>query len=129
MVARGIGGSNFNVATIMDSGTAAVLGALVGALTTPLSAWVREHFKNPTTRKSDKLRRKRLKKILLLPTKKWRSIRYLADAIGADEEKTKRLLLEIDARKSLSQQSNNWALVARAPFPDDIAQDEVVDSD
>jgi hypothetical protein len=112
----------------MDSGTAAVLGTLIGALTTPLSAWVREHFKNPVTRKSNKLRRERLKKILLLPANRWRSIEYLADAIGADEDKTKQLLLEIDARKALIKGSKNWALVARAPFPDDITQDDDEDS-
>ena len=53
----------------MDSGIAAILGALIGAISSPLVAWASEHFKHPVTRKSDKLRRKRLEKILLLATK------------------------------------------------------------
>ena len=108
----------------MDSGTAALLGALIGALSSPVAAWATEYFKHPVTRKSDKLRRGRLKKILLLPAKKWRSIEYLSAAIGADEEKTKRLLIEIDARKSPTKDRDNWALVSRAPFPDEMADDD-----
>ncbi len=111
----------------MDSGLAAVLGALIGAVSSPLVAWASEHFKNPATRRSDKLRRERLRKILLLPGKKWRSIDYLADAIGADVEKTKRLLLEIDARKSMAKNRDNWSLVSRSPFPDE-ADDDIENS-
>jgi hypothetical protein len=111
----------------MDSGVAAVLGALIGTVSSPLVAWASEHFKNPATRKSDKLRRERLTKILMLPAKKWRPIEYLADAIGADVDKTKRLLLQIDARKSLSKGRDNWALVSRVGWPDE-AEDEAENS-
>ena len=54
-------------------------------------------------------------------------IEYLAEATGATEEKTVRLLLEIDARRSFTKGSTSWALVSRAPFPDDAMADEQTD--
>ena len=107
----------------MDSGIAAILGALIGAISSPLVAWASEHFKHPVTRKSDKLP-KTTGEDSLIGDKKWRPIEYLSAAVGADEERTKRLLLEIDARQSLSKGRDNWALVARAPFPDEAAEDD-----
>lgn len=104
----------------MDSGTAALIGTVIGSFASPLAAFAAEHFRKSDNRKADQLRRERLKKILLLPKNKWRPISYLAEAIGAPEEKTKRLLLEIDARKSLIKGHDNWALIDRVPFPDDV---------
>jgi hypothetical protein len=47
---------------------------------------------------------------------RWRSIELLSAAIGAEEDRTKRLLLEIGARKSIGKK-DTWGLVARHPFP------------
>jgi hypothetical protein len=39
--------------------------------------------------------------------------------IGASEERTQRLLLEVGARHSLKKGSTKWVLITRVPFPDD----------
>ena len=108
----------------MNTGTAIVLGALVGALSSLFTAWVADYLRHRRTERLDELRRQRLKKILSLPKRKWRPIEYLAGAIGATEEKTTLLLLEIEARHSLTKDSTSWALISKAPFPDDIAEEE-----
>ena len=43
----------------------------------------------------------------------------LSSAIGASEQLTARLLIEIGARKGMSSKSDNWALVSRSPFPEE----------
>lgn len=45
----------------------------------------------------------------------WRKLETLMHVIGANDEKTKRLLLEIGARASEDGQ-NLWALKSRAPL-------------
>jgi hypothetical protein len=45
----------------------------------------------------------------------WRNLDTLAHVIGADQEKAKRLLLEIGARAS-EDGKNLWALKSRAPL-------------
>jgi hypothetical protein len=113
----------------MDSGTAAVLGALIGVASSPLSTWFSDYWRHRRTDSTDSLRRNRLAKILNQPDRKWRKIEYLSDAIGVGEEKTARLLLEIDARRSFTKGSTSWALVSRAPFPDDVMGEEPTDDD
>lgn len=52
----------------------------------------------------------------------WRSLDALSAAIGADEATTAELLIEIDARASMSN-GRSWALISRAPFPEDMQPD------
>src|SRR5579862_553152 len=94
---------------LMDSGTAAVLGALVGSLSGPFTTFFSDYLRHRRTDITDELRRKYLRKILNLPKRKWRSIEFLAASVGATEDKTKRLLLEIEARHSLTKGSTSWA--------------------
>jgi hypothetical protein len=105
----------------MDAGTAAVLAALVGFLSGPLSAWVADCLRYRRQDKADSLRRERLLKILKLPKNKFRRIADLSKMIGADTETTQRLLLEVGARHSLKKGSTKWVLISRVPFPDDLA--------
>lgn len=98
---------------------AGVVGALIGAgsslASTALAHWLKE-------RKADSLQAKRaatLRRMLNDPRYTWRSIDNLAVSIGADEDLTKELLIGIDARASLSN-PRSWALVSRAPWPDEI---------
>jgi hypothetical protein len=44
-----------------------------------------------------------------------------SDAIGADEDITAALLLEIGARKSRKAESESWGLISRNPFPADLS--------
>jgi len=53
---------------------------------------------------------------------KWRSLEALLAAIGADETTTAELLIEIDARASIAN-GKSWALISRAPFPEDMQLD------
>lgn len=105
----------------LDAGWAGVLGAVVGALATlagiPLNHWLLNKRANSLAEK----RKARLRVMLNGERYTWRSIEALAASIGADELSTKALLIEIDARASLSN-GQSWALVSRAPWPEDLQQ-------
>lgn len=107
----------------MDAGAAALLGATIGFLSGPLSAWVADYLRYRRGDRADTLRRARLNKILMQPKRKFHEIEDLANMIGADEAHTKSLLVEIGARPSLAKGSSKWALVSRAPYPDDAASE------
>jgi hypothetical protein len=49
--------------------------------------------------------------------------RCSAASIGADKETTLELLIEIDARKSYTN-DKSWALISRAPWPEDQQPEE-----
>jgi hypothetical protein len=101
----------------MDSGWSVVVGALVGGAASIASTALAEFLRDRRTNKLDSIRKDVLKKLLSGEKYEWRSLSALADAIGADEETTARLLLEIGARHSLAKGSDSWGL---KPFPDDI---------
>ena len=56
-----------------------------------------------------------LKEMLEHTEHTWRNLDTLAHVIGSDEERTKRLLLEVGARASEDGQPK-WALKTRAPL-------------
>jgi hypothetical protein len=64
----------------------------------------------------DEQRKKILQRMLEHPTMVWRKLETLANAVSADQEETKRLLLEIEARASANG-SGKWALIARIGMP------------
>lgn len=98
---------------------AGVVGAAIGATGAlggiPLSHWFQEKRSVALAEK----RRDRLRGMLSGKKYTWRSLDTLAASIGASREQTMELLIEIDARASLTN-SNSWALVSRAPWPDDV---------
>ncbi|TAE31228.1 MAG: hypothetical protein EAZ92_03000 [Candidatus Kapaibacterium sp.] len=77
-------------------------GAIVGALgAIAVNAFFLNHYFTERNRKElDEPRRKLLADTLNHPTYKWRKISTLQRVIGADDETTKRLLLDIGARGS-----------------------------
>lgn len=107
----------------LDAGWAGVIGAgvgIVGTLATPIvTQWVQTRGEK---RLADK-RRERLRKLLSGEKYTWRSMKVLAASIGADEATTAALLIEIDARASLSN-GDHWALESRAPYPEDLQPDK-----
>jgi hypothetical protein len=111
----------------MDRVWGTLLAVVVGVLASPLAEFVRDWVRERRSRKLDSIWKERLRRILMLPNRRWRELSYLARAVGASEQRTQRLLLEIDARQSLSRDSTKWALVSRAPFPDDVESEQ--DSD
>ena len=65
--------------------------------------------------KLDMARKKLLLQMLEHSTYKWRSLERLAHVVGADEDTTKRLLLELGARAS-EDGKPLWGLLRRNPF-------------
>lgn len=107
----------------LDPGWAAIFGGILGAVTTVvtgvvtplLTSWI---IGRKARALSDK-RRTMLRGMLNGERYVWRSIDKLAASIGADEPITTALLLDIDARASLTNRQS-WALVSRAPWPEDV---------
>lgn len=103
----------------LDAGWAAVIGAGIGVAGTILGNVVSHWLQNRRASSLAEKRREQLRKRLSGNMYKWRSIEHLAAAIGADENTTAELLIEIGARASLTN-NKSWALESRAPFPDDM---------
>ena len=75
-----------------------------------------EFLRGLPKRKLDRQRKRLLKHMLSDKNYPWISVERLSAVIGADEEETKRLLIDIGARGSLTQ-SGDWALLSRKPLP------------
>lgn len=103
----------------LDAGWAAVIGAAIGAVATVAGGVVTHWLQNRRASSLAEKRRARLKQMLSGDTYTWRSLNVLAASIGADEITTAELLIEIDARASLTN-NQSWALVSRAPWPADM---------
>ena len=106
----------------MDAGSAGVIGAAIGAGATLAGNWLTYWLQNKRTSSLAEKRRQRLIRMLSGDKFTWRSLEALSAAIGADEAITAELLIEIDARASISN-GKSWALISRAPFPDDMQPD------
>ena len=96
------------VALVGFAGT--VTGAVITAVTQLVQASVAERKRSAT----DDVRKALLSR--MLDCDGWRELTTLMHGIGADEETTKRLLLERGARASETGKPI-WALVSRKPLP------------
>lgn len=103
----------------LDPGWSAIFGAVIGALATILGSALTHHLQSNRANSLAAKRRERLRQLLSGKKYVWRSIETLAAAIGADEQTTCELLIEIDARASVANQKS-WALISRAPWPADL---------
>ena len=102
----------------MDSGWAAIIGALVGGAASIATTWLSEILRARRTTKLDRIRKDVLRRLLSGTKYEWRSMEMLSDAIGANEEVTARLLLEIGARRSLAKGRNSWGM---KEWPEDLS--------
>lgn len=93
-----------------------VAGAVVGSAATVTVGIIQHHLERKVAEKRDKPRKNLLRTMLSTPEYDWRKLDTLMHVIGADEETTKRLLLEIGARASEDGKSL-WGLVSRNPLP------------
>ena len=91
-------------------------GAVVGSVATVAVKWFEHRWRREADRKKDEPRKAILMKMLENPDYVWRKLDTLSHTIGADEETTKRLLIEIGARSS-EDEKPLWALLSRAPLP------------
>jgi len=92
-----------------------VAGAVVGSIATLAGNFLIFWLKERSESKKEKPARDLLTEMLSHKEFTWRKLETLMHVIGANEEKTKRLLLEVDARASEDGQSL-WALKSRAPL-------------
>ncbi|MBZ0113223.1 MAG: hypothetical protein K8J08_12220 [Thermoanaerobaculia bacterium] len=93
-----------------------VAGAVIGSIATVAVQWLSHLLDQKTIEKHEKPRKNLLTGMLRAPEYRWRRLETLMHVIGADEETTKRLLLEIGARASEDGQPL-WGLVERNPLP------------
>ena len=94
-----------------------LIGVVVGSVLTILGNIVTQCLKERSIAKKDKPRKKLLTEMLEDNrfAEHWRKLDTLMHVIGANDETTKRLLLEIGARGSEDQQEL-WGLIKFHPF-------------
>lgn len=94
-----------------------VSGAVIGSVATVAVQWLSHCLNESAIRKRDKPRKDLLLKMLKSSKFRWRNFETLMHVIGADEETTKRLLLEVGARAS-EDGKPLWGLIERNPLPE-----------
>jgi len=96
-----------------------LIGAIVGAAITIAGNVLLHWLKTRKESTLDKARIKLLKK--LLDAKQWRYLSTLSRVIGADEDTTRRLLIEAGARSSEKERRDgkeSWGLISKNPIKD-----------
>lgn len=93
-----------------------VAGAVVGSIATVAGSIALHCLQARAAQKREEPRRDLLLKMLKHPDYTWRKLDTLMHVIGADEQTTKRLLLEFGAQASEDGQPL-WGLVERNPLP------------
>ena len=92
-----------------------IAGAVIGSVATIAGNVLLHWLKEKSDSKREKPARDLLTEMLSHKDYQWRKLETLMHVIGADEEKTKRLLLEVGDRASEDGQPL-WALKSRAPL-------------
>lgn len=93
-------------------------GVVVGAVVSFAGQFAVHWLQERPRRRADEERKKLLTKMLNHPKYTWRDFSRLKHVVGADDETTMRLLLELGARGSEDRQ-DLWGLVSRNPFKDE----------
>lgn len=93
----------------------AFASSVTGAAIAAASQLLQFHLSEKARSKGDDARKGVLLK--MLDCDGWRKLDTLTHVIGADEETTKRLLIEVGARASETGKPI-WALIARKPLPE-----------
>jgi hypothetical protein len=93
-----------------------IVGGIVGALIALLSSIVLHWLQGRKANALDRDRKKLLKE--LLDARDWRKLSTLSRVIGADEETTRRLLIELGARGSetVGNAGEVWGLISKHPL-------------
>ena len=106
----------------MAEGAYALIGAALGVIGSLGTTYLNSHLSKPKPDPVATARKKLLLAMLEDERFTWRKFQVLCHVIGADDDTTKRLLLEVGARASEDGQ-NLWCLVERNPFkaaPDNV---------
>lgn len=97
-----------------------VAGAAIGALGTLGSTWLTHCPSGRKQARIDKARKYLLRRTLAEAKKTGcMSIETLAHIVGADLDTTRALLIEIDARGSMTTNKEVWSLISRNSLPTD----------
>jgi len=91
-------------------------GVILGALIAAISQWILLWWQDRPKKTLDQKREKILRLMLEDKGHEWRKIETLSRVIGADEEETKRLLINIGARGSENGENIVWALIVNKPL-------------
>ena len=106
----------------MAEGAYALIGTAFGVIGSLGTTYLNSLLTKPKPDPVDAARKKLLVAMLEDERFTWRKFGVLCHVIGADDEMTKRLLLECGARASEDGQ-NLWCLVERHPFKGPISQE------
>jgi hypothetical protein len=99
-----------------------ILGAIVGSVATIAGNVVMHFLEKRAARKREEPQRKMLEEMLnRADFDYWRKLDTMMRVIGADESTTKRLLIEIHARGSETE-DGKWALMEKHPILNDKTQ-------
>ena len=93
-----------------------VAGAVIGSISTTVGQWLMHFLQQRSEAKKVEPRKMMLRKMLEDDSFRWRKLKTLMHVIGANEETTKQLLIEIGARGSEDGQEL-WGLISRNPLP------------
>ena len=95
-----------------------IIGGIVGSLFTLAGNVLLHWLKNRPQKKLDQKRKDLLRQMLDDDrfAEKWRNLSTLSAVIGADENETKRLLIEVGARGS-EKNDGKWGLLKNHPLP------------
>jgi hypothetical protein len=94
-----------------------VFSLVVGAFLSAGIEFFKFHLETSKQNKLDIARKKLLKRMLNEEQWPWRKLETLKHVIGADEQTTIRLLIELEARGSEDGQPL-WGLISKNPFPE-----------
>lgn len=99
----------------------ALLSALLGSIVGPI---IFQKYKDWAHEKNWKKPRKALLEIMLRDEKyRFKAIKKLSRTIGATEDETRSLLIELGARGAKLRSGNEgWALISRAPLTESLRQ-------
>jgi hypothetical protein len=92
-----------------------VSGAVIGSIATLAGNWLKHWLEEKSRSKKEQPAKDLLIEMLSHKDYTWRNLSTLSHVIGADEETTKRLLLEVGARASEDGKAL-WAMKSRAPL-------------
>lgn len=99
----------------MDDFWLGIIGVVVGSGGTLLINWCQHRWETSRDRELDAKRRQMLVTMLSSEKHEWRKMETLSRVVGADYPTTTRLLIELGARGSESE-NDVWALQGRKPL-------------
>jgi hypothetical protein len=93
-----------------------LIGVVVGSIVSAVGTFFLHYLQEKAKAKSDEPRKNLLREMLRDSGFEWRSLQTLSHVIGADEETTKALLIQVGARAS-EDGAGLWGSLEKHPLP------------